>query len=128
MKLKNCREAYDYFSGKTSEIIRYLGFVGLALVWIFRVENNNTMAVPKGLVVPSFLLILGLTFDLLHYLTATIIWGCYHRYKEKKVDETNEFKVPPQLNWGTNILFYAKICIIGLAYVLLLRFLYSKFW
>lgn len=38
MKLVNVRETIDYNTGKTSEIVRQLGFAGIALIWILKRE------------------------------------------------------------------------------------------
>jgi hypothetical protein len=128
MKLENCRNAYYDYSRKASEIVRYLGFAGIALVWVFRTENNGAITVPVKLLLPSSLLILGLAFDLLHAVTGTFTWAIFNRYKELSgTKETDEFKAPAWINWGTLFFFCNKIIIIIWAYILLLEFVFCKF-
>ena len=75
---------------------------------------------------PTALLIAGLVFDLFQYVGGSVIWGAYHRHKEKlgtKKDE--EFEAPRQINWFNNILFWLKIASIAGAHILILRYLYK---
>ncbi|MEI6832019.1 MAG: hypothetical protein WCK61_04885 [Candidatus Omnitrophota bacterium] len=128
MNLEECRNTYYDYSRKASEIVRYLGFAGIALVWIFRTENNGVIAVPVKLLFPSILLIVGLALDLLHAVTGTMTWAIYNRYKEYSgTKETDRFKAPAWINWGTLFFFWTKIVVIIWAYALLLSFLFYKF-
>jgi len=125
MKLKDARDAYDFYTGKTSDIIRYLGLAGIGIIWIFRVEGTDKISLPQNLLFPIVLLIIGLGFDLLQYLTASVVWGAYHRHKEKSdTKEDEEFKAPRQINWLTDTFFVLKIIPIVWAYVLILRYLF----
>lgn len=128
MNLEECRNAYYDYSRKASEIVRYLGFAGIALIWVFRSENSGAITVPVKLLFPSILLIIGLTLDLLHAVTGTITWGIYNRYKEHSgTKETDKFKAPVRINWGTLFFFWTKIIVIIWAYVLLINFLFYRF-
>ena len=61
-------------------------FAGIALIWIFRVDAAPIPQLPSMLLISAvFFFALGLTCDLLQYITATITWGCFHRYHEKKL-------------------------------------------
>ncbi len=125
MKLENCRNTYYEYTGKASEIVRYLGFAGIALVWIFKVEGGGTISIPQPLIAPSFWLVIGLTLDLFHYVVGSIIWGVYNRYKEKiGTKECDEFIASLKINWPTNFFFWSKIIAIIIAYILIIRFLY----
>jgi len=127
MKLKDTREAYYFYTGKTSEIIRYLGLAGIAIIWIFRFESAGAISLPRDFLLPTILLIIGLGLDLLQYLTGSIIWGVYNRIKEEScLKQDDEFEAPRQINWLTDTLFWLKIVPIVGAYVLILRFLFFK--
>ena len=127
MKLKDCRDSYYDYSKKASEILRYLGFAGIALIWMFRVEKAGVTTVPVALVWPAILLVSGLTLDLFQYVYGTIAWGTYHRMMEKRdTPEDKEFEAPRWLNWPTNAFFTLKIPAIAVAYILLLNFLFGK--
>ncbi|MFX0137200.1 MAG: hypothetical protein ACFFDN_26410 [Candidatus Hodarchaeota archaeon] len=127
MNLEKIREAYYEYTRKTSEIIRYLGLAGIALIWIFRVESENAISLPRILLLPTVLLVCGLSLDFLQYIVGSAIWGIYGRIKEKSgVEKEDEFEAPRQINWATNILFIVKIIPIALAYYFILRFLFFK--
>lgn len=127
MKLENAREAYYEYTRKTSEIIRYLGLAGIALVWIFRVESASVISVPRFLIFPTILLVLGLALDLLQYIIGSIMWGVYGRIKEKSgIGVNEEFEAPRQINWAGNTLFWLKIVPVVWAYLLILKFFYNK--
>jgi len=126
MKLKDARDAYDFFTGKTSDVIRYLGLAGIGIIWIFRVEGTDKISIPQNLLFPVALLVIGLAFDLLQYLTASVVWGAYHTHKERLgTKEDEEFKAPRQINWLTNTFFGLKIIPIVWAYILILKYLFS---
>jgi len=79
-----------------------LGLAGIALIWIFRVENRETTAIPQALFSPAFLLVLGLALDLCQYVAC--IWAIYHRTREKSgIDANEEFKACSEINLLTNI-------------------------
>ncbi|MDX2041851.1 MAG: hypothetical protein SF097_11400 [Acidobacteriota bacterium] len=127
MKLKDARENYYYYSQKTSEITRQLGLAGIALIWVFKVDSGGRQSVPLELVRPAWLIVLGLTLDFLQYSLASVVWGIYHRHKEKVgIGEDAEFLAPTSINWPTILFFWSKIIVMGIAYVYLLRFLANK--
>ena len=130
MRLEDLRENYQYHSKRASDIVRYLGFAGIALIWALRATlDGQPPTFPLGLILPGFLIILGLAFDLLHYVVATLVWGIYHRCKEKErgVTKQSEFNAPRLINLPANIFFWGKILAMVIAYCLLLVFLYSHF-
>jgi hypothetical protein len=130
MKLKDCREAYYYYSGKTSDILRYIGYAGLAIVWVFRITKEGQTIIPHNLVWCGIFLLCGLVFDILQCLIATVIWGSYHRYKEKQknISEDTEIKAPRYINWPANTFFALKAIAMVAAYCVLIKFLFDSFW
>ena len=126
MKIGEAKDSYYEYTRKTSDIIRYLGLAGIAIIWIFRVESTGEISLPRTLLFPAVLLILGLGFDLFQYLYASIAWGAYHSHKEKTgTQEDEEFKAPRPINWLTDTFFVLKIVSIVLAYILILRYLFK---
>ena len=134
MKLADIRENYEYFSQKTSEVIRQLGFAGIAVIWVFKVTAGGRETIPSPLIPASLFLVLGLSLDLLHCVVATAVWAVYNRHKEQVLNakhqahkgfdpEEDQFLAPRQINWPANLFFWSKITSISIAYVLLLRFL-----
>ena len=127
MKLENVRENYQYFSQKTSEIVRQLGFAGIAVVWIFKTDVAGRPVVPAELMPAAKLIVIGLGLDLLHYVIGTLVWGIYTGIKERAgTKEETKFMAPRPINWATLLFFWAKIIVMVIAYIYILRFLASR--
>lgn len=137
MKLADLREAYQFFSEKTSEIVRNLGFAGIALIWIFKTTVDGRDVVPAELVPAGALVVIGLALDFLHAIVGTATWGIYNRIKERKLDaraakdksfdpEEYDFLAPVPINWPALVLFWSKIVAMLIAYVMLIRFLVGR--
>ena len=128
VKLSEYKQDYYQISGLASSTSRQLAFAGIALIWIFKTGNSPPIALPKDLLFPSGFLIFGLACDLLQYLFATVIWGSFHRYHEKKknaIEEDSTIGAPKYLNWPTNLLFYSKILSVLIAYYFLLKYVWT---
>ena len=128
MKLADCRNSYYYNSGKASDICRNLGLAGLALIWAFRVTSHGETIIPNTLRWAGVSLIVGLSFDFLQYVIGTIVWGVYHRFKEKCTNEEQEFLAPAWINYPANTCFILKQVSIGIAYIFLLMSMFGSFW
>jgi hypothetical protein len=117
MRLADARAAYTDYSSKTSDIVRQLGFAGIAVIWLFRDEVPDRVIVDRPLLWAGIFIIAALTFDLLHYVAGAIIWGSYHRRKELAgCSEDDEFEAPPVLNYPTLVFFWGKVALIAIAY------------
>lgn len=46
MKLQDVRSTYYELSGKTSDLVRQLGFAGIALIWLFRTDLAGQPRIP----------------------------------------------------------------------------------
>jgi hypothetical protein len=129
LKLRDVRDAIDTFSGKTSDIVRQLGFAGIAIVWVFRIEGSSAGEglLPKGLVWPVVFIVLTLGLDLAQYVAGTIIWSWFNRTKEKEgVSQEEEFTAPRSINRPTYVLFWAKVVTVSIAYFLLAAYMYDR--
>ena len=126
MKLSDYRQVYYEFSGKASEIARNLAFAGIALIWVFRV-GETAPRVPEPLLLPAVALVAGLTFDLIHYVWATVAWGTFHRYHEKRATERDpELDAPAWINRVTTTFFVAKLLSVSTAYVFILLYAWGQ--
>jgi hypothetical protein len=127
MKLKDSREAYNTYTGTTSEVCRQLSFAAIAVVWVFKIDQpGKPTAVPPALFWPALLAVFSLAFDLLQYLYASVAWGLFNRAKEKELSlsEDAEFDCPKQINWPTIGFFYLKLGCVIACYVLMLIYLF----
>lgn len=99
MTLKEARGAYDYFSGKLSDVVRQLSFAGIAVIWIFK---NGTSVVPfdERLVWPLRFLVSALACDLLHYAYSALAWGRFaHLHDKNGVKDSEEVSPDEKINW-----------------------------
>ena len=127
MKLEDTREAYQFYTGKVSDIIRQLGLAAIALVWVFKSDVNGRPVIPPELITAAEFTVVGLGLDLLQYVTGAAIWGSYNRYKERQgTSVTTEFEAPRQLNWATIAFFWLKVIAILVSYGYILRFLENR--
>ncbi|HEX5733940.1 MAG TPA: hypothetical protein VF131_13990 [Blastocatellia bacterium] len=128
MKLKDARENYYYFSQKTSEIVRQLGFAGIAVIWVFKTEIDGKLFVPPELISIGKFLIAGLGLDLFHYAYGTLAWGIYNGLKERDgTKEGTEFLAPRPINWPTLFFLWSKVIAISIAYIKILQYLEKYF-
>lgn len=111
----------DYVSGRLSDICRQLGFAGLAIIWLFKTGREPEQVIPLTLVLPGFLLVLALSFDLLQYLSGSLVLE-YFTSKAQKARKTS-FDAPKWMNLPSRIFFYGKTALIAISYVYLLGFL-----
>ena len=127
MKIQKCHETYDYHSGKVSDLVRQLSFAGIALVWIFKGGTADQPTLNDALLRVAVLLVIALGFDFLQYVTCSIIWGSYARWKEwQDTGREEEFEAPPMINWPALGLFWAKVGVLVIAYWKLFWFLHGR--
>ncbi|HZN68741.1 MAG TPA: hypothetical protein VFB66_25910 [Tepidisphaeraceae bacterium] len=128
MKLANARADRDTFTSKASELARQLALAGIAIVWIFKTDKPDGPSVPRDLLTPTLFIIVALALDFLHYVYGGAAWSFFHWKKEQreKVDEDAEFKAPTPINWPTNVFYWGKLIAVGVAYALLLRYVYRQ--
>lgn len=128
MKLSDARENYYFYTGKVSEIGRQLAFAGIAIIWLFKLEDENSL--PLELIEPLRLIVASLAIDLAHYFYAALAWGVFHRVKEKRLAASKmldaEFLAPRAINWITIALYFAKIGFLAAGYWHLFGYLTGK--
>ncbi len=130
MKLSQYREHYYEFSGKASDVARHLAFAGIAVIWIFRIEQEAGIRIEPDLLFPLALLALSLAFDLLHYISATLVWGLFQWYQERKLEnvlDDPDLDTPSYFKWPLNIFFVLKLITILLAYFFLVKYIW-RIW
>ena len=131
MKLSEYKEDYDYLTSKASEVARHLSFAGVAIVWIFRIGGGLETTFPRALLVPLTLFALSLSFDLLHYTVASLIWGSFHRREEKKLEEISEdpeLVAPAWYNRPAQTFFALKLGAVVFGYLFVVRFLLAEWF
>ena len=124
VNLPEYRATFYFYSGKTSDIARQLAFAGIALIWLFKKEENGQFTVPADLHLPGALIVGVLALDLIQYILGAFVWFLFYRIKEragfsdkKKIDHSNWLEAPI---W---IPFFLKTITILYAYWLMLFYL-----
>ena len=119
MKLAECHKAEQDFSGTASDIARKLGYAGLAIIWIFRVELSPGSGILTSFVPAAILIIIGLLVDLGQYIYGATKWGFFARKKAKELgdDKDRDFQEPKNIAIAIDWFFYGKILLIGFAYI-----------
>lgn len=126
MTFDDWRKEADFFTGKLSDITRYLAFSGIAVVWIFRSQDLNNL-IPEDLEPVLFWLVLALIFDIVQYLYGSLVWSIYIR-KHEYLKTKNDKQIEPHIMWKliTFIPFLAKVYALIHGYLILLCFLYNR--
>lgn len=129
MKLSKFIKDYHEFSGKASDISRHLAFAGIAIIWIFRINNTDSISIPDGLLLPLVLMVLTLSFDLFQYIAAAIVWGIFQWLEERKLDDPKinpDIDAPAWLKRPQFTFFVLKLFTIIAGYYFLLKYLFIK--
>jgi len=125
MKLSEYKSDFYEFSGKASDVARAAAFAGIALVWVFKIDAKPVPRLPDNLLIPIGLFALGLAFDLLHYITASVIWGAFHWLQERKLSNPTDdpdLSHPDWLSWPVYLFFGLKLICVITGYFLILCF------
>ncbi len=126
MKLSEYKETYYTFTAKASDVARTAAFAGIALVWVFKIDAKPIPRLPGDLLLPTGLFTLGIGFDLIHYVAASVIWGLFHRHHEKRlVNRTDdpELEHSPWLLRIINCLFALKLLCVTSGYAFTILFI-----
>ncbi len=125
MTRADAQEAYWKHSARASDAARQLAFAGFGIIWVFK-SGKELPQVPAALYAPAIKFGLALAADLLQYAYASAAWAIFHRYKERRVREEEEFRAPVALNAPTVIFFWAKLIVLGGGYWELLAWLLQR--
>jgi hypothetical protein len=129
LSIKDSRATYYEASGKLSDISRQLAFAGIAIIWIFKIEASERLAIPEGLLFSAIAIIIFFAFDFCQYLSTTLIWGYFTRKKEKEIFEQgaeDKFLVPSWYPKVPMAFFAGKLFAISLTYIAILIFLVAR--
>lgn len=117
------QENFRFFSQKLGDISRQLSFSGIAIVWIFTVNDGTQKKIPHVLLYPLGCFALALLFDLLHYTYGTIRDGVMNRYYEKKETgretETLPWRLDPKWNWPKLFFKFGAVFGVIVGYVII---------
>lgn len=84
--LKRLLEDYLERSSIASTLARSSAFAGIAIIWLFKQNVPDKIALPEELISPLIHLVIFLIIDFFHYFIGTIVGGITHRLKADSVD------------------------------------------
>lgn len=123
----NVKEAWDIHRNtyrQASQVNRQLGFVGLAVIWIFK---SNELNIARELHIPAILIIIGLGCDLIQYFWHSIVWHfSLRRTIRQRMKPDDEFEHSQILNYPAYTLWFLKILCIVVAHICLIKFLLKR--
>ena len=125
MTPKEALEAYYYYTGKVSDVIRQLGFAAIGVTWAFKVDVAGRPRLSPRLLSAARLAVASLACDLLQYIYGSAVWGIFHRMKEK--EDAAEFTAPPWINWLALLFFWSKAVLMVASYFYILWYLSGLF-
>ena len=130
MKISDCWDAFYSHTGKASDVARQLSFGGLGIIWLFYKDKSaDTIVIEPDLQLPAFLFVLALSFDLMHYVVASLIWGVWCKIKEKELKspkENPDLDAPRFINTPADVIFIVKIILVIFGYWKVLGFLCTR--
>ncbi|MGA2669453.1 MAG: hypothetical protein ABSF32_11160 [Ignavibacteria bacterium] len=132
MKLSEFKADSYFYSSKVSDICRQLAFAGIAVIWIFKNTDGVIPVIADSLVKPLFLFAVSLAFDLLQYISGTIVWTIFFRINEKGLSDVakDDKELSASIWWSSPIwLFFGlKIITVAIGFSLLIDFLLKKLY
>jgi hypothetical protein len=136
MKLSEFKKISDTYTSKSSDICRQLALGGIAIIWLFKINSNGTIALERFLLYPLISLSISLISDLLQYVLGGYIWKRFFITEEKKAIALNkedsinpldpEIKASKRLNKPIYYLYWIKIGVMIISYILIIIYMIHK--
>jgi hypothetical protein len=113
----------SYYTQKAGDLSRQLGLAGIAVIWLFKISNQQVNAstqvlLPESLHLPLILIVVSLALDSFQYLLGIVIWGYIVAVKKGLKN--------PGTDYTGRVIFLIiivglKVLIMFVAYVILLH-------
>lgn len=130
IQISELRSTYYEASDALSNIVRQLGFAGVAIVWLFR-NMHQQSEVPEplasGLLVALFCSVLALALDAAQYAYKALVYGIlnFAHYRIHK-SNTAEVSIHDAWNWPTLLFFWGKAVVLCVGYGYLLAHIHPR--
>jgi hypothetical protein len=126
MKIQDARAFYFDYASKLNDRIRTLAITGIGIIWVFKETTGTGSRVPRELLGPGVLLVAALAFDVLQLAYGMIAWGRMARKGDQQAAEY-EIAKPSWFNWPTTFMFYSRMLLVFIGYILLIAYMKSRF-
>jgi len=125
MKLSEFIKVSHSSSTKASDITRQMILAGIGIIWFFKDKDTNTLQ--KFIILPLLTLGLALLLDLLQYFLRGIMFkSFYDKNISRHRGADPELAVPDKLSKPLYAIYYGKICLMLVSYILIVIFLFHN--
>jgi hypothetical protein len=124
MDLKELKETFYTFSGKTSDASRQLAFSGIAAIWVFAKIEESKILISKSLSFSLLLFVTSLLLDLVQYAYAASKYDKLHRKYELK--NKKNFNIPIEIKCWISCFYKLKLLSLGFGYLLFAYFIFDR--
>ena len=129
MKLVEYRDDFYHFTKEISYLTRNLGLAGVAIVWLFKVDVNEThqYKLSNDFYWSLFFFICTLALDFLHYAIQAATWAIfYYVNKARGVNDDQDVIRQNYLVVLPWVLFALKVISVVIAFWLLFNALFKN--
>ncbi len=129
LSVKDAQDVYYEASATLSTLSRQMAFAAIAIIWLFRIDNELGLALPQDLAICVIFVVLFFAFDLFQYGSKAILWSCLARQNEQEAIKKNEnvkFLAPSWYPKVPLVFFILKTIFLSVSYIFLLVFLQQK--
>ena len=132
MGIKELWSEYEACTRELTESTRKLAFAGAAICWFFR---SPQVTFPTSINFSLFFIVAFFTFDILQFLSATLLLKFWVRHKEIEIElkqregesiDEQDFLKPTWLNQGPFTFFILKILFLFGAFIALGNEFFSR--
>ena len=111
------------FTGKASEISRQMVLAGVGIIWLFKDPNSNTL--DNCTIWPLLFLGGAVVIDLAQYVIGGVVWKRFYDKIDKTIrpEDDPEVAAPASLSTPLYVLFFIKLGLTIVSYILIIIFL-----
>src|SRR5438045_2777265 len=109
MKLSEIWDTYETYTKAASEGARSLSFAGIAVVWLFKTEQDGAIHLDVALLRAGGCFVAALALDMLHYVAGMILFWIFGNIREGKKGHAQDADNPRIINWPLDAVFITKL-------------------
>ncbi|HUO98738.1 MAG TPA: hypothetical protein VMU01_08715 [Rhizomicrobium sp.] len=126
MKLSDIWKEEEAYTKAASDLARQLDFAGIAIIWLFKVEEHGSIHLDMPLLQIALLFVCSLAFDLFQFIAGIAVYRTIGNKREKLAKSAQDGDYPAWVLWPIDVFFWLKLAAVICGYAFLLRYLLSK--
>jgi len=127
MKLSDIWSEEEAYTKAASDLARQLDFAGIAIIWVFKVEQQGAIHLDRELMLAALLFAGSLACDLLQYIAGIAVFRTIGNRRERLHGPARDAEYPSWVLWPIDTFFWIKLVTVLIGYVVLAHYLLSKF-